>query len=316
MDEFTLINTFFKSLTSPREDVIVGIGDDAACVKVPCNHHLLVSTDTLVSGVHFLESWDAYEIAQKALMVNISDMAAMAAKPCWVSLALTLPHLDETWLTRFAMGLKEGLDRYQISLIGGDTTHGPLSITLTIHGLVPIGKAVRRSGAKPGDIIYVSGSLGGAALAVLNIQESLQPAGQADLMKKLLQPIPRVDLGFLLQTYATAAIDISDGLGADLGHICEESHVGAHLVDSSVPIHPLVKEQQPHKAFDLALNGGDDYELCFTIPVNQQTAFLADLAKANITCYPIGCIETGSGLRITTENGNLVNCDIHGYRHF
>lgn len=317
MNEFSLIDVFFKKPAHTRADVVFGIGDDAACLTVPKDHQLLVSTDTLVADVHFLSSWDAYDIAYKAVMVNISDIAAMAAIPCWISLALTLPEPNKSWLKHFSKGLHDSLKRFDIALIGGDTTRGPLSITITIHGLVPAGKAVRRSGANPGDKIYVSGELGAAALAVSFLKRNdINQSDQQTLMQKLQYPSPRVDLAEILQTYASAAIDISDGLSADLNHICVASEVGACLDYPAIPVHPLVKKYQQTKATDFALCGGDDYELCFTVPSQKEEAFLAALSKQGVHCYLIGVIEKNQGLRAIIREGDTVILEPRGYSHF
>ena len=262
MNEFSLIDQFFKPLSLKRGDVLLGIGDDAACLSMPSGMNLLVSTDTLVSGVHFLPQWKAYDIACKAAMANISDMAAMAAEPCWATLALTLPEMNQQWLDSFSRGLSDSLKQFNIDLIGGDTTHGPLSITLTLLGLAPQGQEVRRSGAKPGDIILVSGNLGAAALAVQLLDVHDIPAlDKAHLMERLIHPKPRVDLISILRANASAAIDISDGLSADLNHICVASGVGACLNKEAIPLHPLLNTYCGDKAVDLALTGGDDYAL-------------------------------------------------------
>jgi thiamine-monophosphate kinase len=318
MNEFKLIDAFFKKAALTRKDVIFGIGDDAACLEVPVGHHLLVSTDTLVAEVHFLSTWDPYAIAWKAVMVNVSDMAAMAAEPCWMSLALTLPTLDLQWLERFTKGLHAALRQYNIALIGGDTTRGPLSMTLTIHGLVPAGKAVRRSGAKPGDEIWVSGELGAAAQAVKFLDQAQQIDSNdfAQLLQKLQYPNPRIDLIPLLQQFASSAIDISDGLSGDLYHICEESDVGACLDLMSIPVHPLVKNYQKEKAVNLALHGGDDYELCFTIPTSQHDSFLQALKEYKLNCYQVGVIENEKGLRGSYKRGQVQTISSRGYSHF
>ncbi|KTC86300.1 thiamine-phosphate kinase [Legionella brunensis] len=317
MDEFSLIDVFFKQPARHRRDVIYGIGDDAACVVVPHDYQLLISTDTLVAEVHFLSSWDAYDIACKAVMVNVSDMAAMGATPCWVSLALTLPELNTTWLQRFSQGLHESLARFNMALIGGDTTRGPLSMTLTIHGLVPTGRSIRRNGAEPGDRIYVSGELGAAALAVHFLKRNdIDSRDKRILMQKLQHPQPRVDLGPILQEYASAAIDISDGLSADLNHICVASQRGAFLIEEAIPVHPLVKQYQQTKATNFALSGGDDYELCFTVPPQKEEELLASLAKHGLNCYPIGTIEEKTGLRLKQINGKLKTFPPRGYSHF
>ena len=318
MDEFALIGRYFQSILHERTDVVLGIGDDAACLQVPVDQQLLVSSDTLVADVHFCQSWDAYDIAFKAVMVNVSDIAAMAGTPSWITLALTLPSYDESWLQRFSQGLHDALNRFNIALVGGDTTRGPLSMTLTIHGLVPTGKALRRSGAKPGDKIYVSGEIGAAALAVsfLPAAHELDEADRRVLLEKLQHPHPRMDLVPYLQTYATAAIDISDGLSADLNHLCVASHVGACLDLESIPVHPLVKKHQGDNALDFALRGGDDYELCFTVSPKHETLFLRDLEQAGLRCYFIGDIEVATGLKAKMKHGEINVLCTDGYRHF
>lgn len=317
MNEFSLIDVFFKAPALHRDDIVFGIGDDAACLSVPVDQDLLVSTDTLVADVHFLQSWDAYDIASKAVMVNISDIAAMAAKPCWLSLALTLPKFDQSWLERFAQGLHDSLKQFNVALIGGDMTHGPLSMTLTIHGLAPKGKAVRRSGAKPGDKIYVSGQIGAAALAVSFLPVDLSDEFDKQvLMQKLQHPVPRVDLAELLQDCASAAIDISDGLSADLNHICVASGVGACLNHSSIPVHPLVKKYQAEQAVDFALKGGDDYELCFTVPKQNEKRLLASLEGLGLSCFPIGQTEEKPGMRMNIDGEGIRELVPLGYSHF
>lgn len=317
MNEFSLIDVFFKTPALSRDDVVYGIGDDAACLTVPPDQQLLVSTDTLVAQVHFLSTWDPYDIACKAVMVNVSDIAAMAAKPCWLSLALTLPEFNQHWLERFSEGLHDSLRLFNMALIGGDTTRGPLSMTLTILGLAPTGKSLRRCGAKPGDRIYVSGELGGAALAVTFLQRaSLDELDKQVLMQKLKHPSPRIDLSAILQECASAAIDISDGLSADLNHICVASNVGACLSFAAIPVHPLVEKYLSTKALSFALNGGDDYELCFTVPAKKEKKLLASLAEVGLSCYPIGFIEEETGLRMLRADGEISYLDPSGYSHF
>lgn len=316
MDEFSLIDTYFKSIVLEREDVIFGIGDDAACLHVPEGMELLISTDTLVDGVHFLNQWDAYDIACRAVNVNLSDMAAMAATPCWISLALTLPHADQPWLQRFSQGLVDSLKPYQIALIGGDTTRGPLSITITIHGLAPKGRAIRRSGALVNDKIVLSGNLGGAALAVDLLKQVIDEKERDSLMKKLLHPIPRLDLLSFLCEYATSAIDVSDGLSADLNHILTQSKVGACLFLESIPIHPLVVNYEKKNAIDFALSGGDDYEICFTVNPKDEVKLFKALEKAKIDCNVIGVIEAEPGLRGKRKTGEIIPLQCKGYQHF
>lgn len=317
MNEFSLIETFFKADALNREEVLYGIGDDAACLTVPLGQQLLISTDTLVADVHFLQSWDAYDIACRAVMVNVSDIAAMAAKPCWITLALTLPEFNSDWLKRFSQGLHDSLRKFNIALIGGDTTRGPLSITLTIHGLVPRGKAIRRSGAKPGDRIYLSGEIGAAALAVAYLKnEQFDESDQKLVFQKLAHPNPRIDLAEILQDCASASIDISDGLSADLNHICVASGVGARLHYEAIPVHPLVKKYKKEIAVEFSLRGGDDYELCFTVPRQNEKKLLAFLRNSGLSCYPIGYIEGNPGLRMEMSNGIVGELAPLGYSHF
>lgn len=317
MNEFSLIDVFFKKPAVLRDDVIYGIGDDAACLQLPSNTHLLVSTDTLVADVHFLSTWDAYDIAYRAVMVNVSDMAAMAATPCWVTLALTLPDNSSVWLERFSAGLHAALQQFNISLIGGDTTRGPLSITLTIHGQASIGRAIRRNGANVGDVIWVSGALGAASQAVLFLaDDTVNSDDMSVLLDKLQHPAPRIDLNPLLQQYATSAIDISDGLAADLHHICVASRVGAMLDLAAIPVHPLVTKYQATNAVNVALHGGDDYELCFTTPSCCVEQMQQDLAQSGLSCYPIGVIDDSLRLRALDHKGDTISLSTDGYCHF
>jgi thiamine-monophosphate kinase len=322
MNEFSLIERFFQSIPHHRQDVVFGIGDDAACLQIPAGQQLLISCDTLVADVHFLKTWDAYDIAYKALMVNISDMAAMAAMPCWVTLALTMPVLDESWLQRFSEGFSDVLQQCNIALIGGDTTRGPLALSITIHGLVPAGQAVRRNGAKVGDLVCVTGVLGAAAFAVKHLSANgafcphLSAHDTAIVLDKLQHPRARIDFLEYLRTYATSAIDISDGLSADLNHICVASGVGACLESARIPVHPVVLQHEAVSALDFALNGGDDYEICFTVTPKDNASLMADLAANGLSCEVIGVIEETPGLRLRTSNGDVVSLDARGYQHF
>lgn len=316
MNEFELIDAFFSSILHSRTDVLLGIGDDAACLHVPADKQLLVSTDTLVAGVHFLPEWDPYDIATKAVMVNISDIAAMAGVPAWMTLALTLPELNEHWLSRFASGLKDALSEFNVALVGGDTTRGPLSMTLTVHGLADKDKVVTRQGAKANDIIYVSGPIGAAAAALKILHHGINPTDFSSFMRHLHKPTPRVDYQPYLAAFANAAIDISDGLSNDLNHICTRSGVGASLILDDIPIHPLVYQYQSAHALELALSGGDDYELCFTVPKEKNNAFLNAIAHAGLKAYPIGVVEPDKGVYAKNSDGVMVSCTSQGYHHF
>jgi thiamine-monophosphate kinase len=315
MDEFSLIKRYFTDLTPKRPDVLVGIGDDAASLFVPPDMQLLVSTDTLVAGVHFLNEWEPFDIAYRAVMVNVSDIAAMGASPSWVLLALTLPDCNEGWLKKFAEGFQTACQQFDLALVGGDTTKGPLSMTLAIHGVAK--QPICRSGAQIGDAIYVSGELGAAALGIslLNSIE-VDDADRCVMMSKLLHPSPRTDLGELLQAYATSAIDISDGLSADLNHICVKSSVGAMIELDAVPVHQLVKKYQGANAVEFAMKGGDDYELCFTIRAHDEPQFLLALALRGLSCYRIGQITASGVLSAKTLCGAEMLLKVEGYSHF
>ena len=316
MDEFGCIDRFFNSIKHNRTDVLLGIGDDAACLDVPVDQHLLVSCDTLVAGVHFLETWDPYDIAFKAVMVNISDIAAMGGDPCWITLSLTLPDLNPDWLSRFSSGLSTALQKYNIALIGGDTTRGSLSIGITIHGITEKNHAIKRSGAQAGDLVYVSGPLGAAALALEYVEHCINTHDHAVFMQHLHRPIPRVDLKYLLRDYASSAIDISDGLLSDLQHVCTASGVGASLLLDNVPIHTLVRKYSPDNADNLALHGGDDYELCLTIPAVLNSSWLEAIARAGLKAYHIGWIDDLQGLRAINADGQQSELKARGYNHF
>jgi thiamine-monophosphate kinase len=316
MNEFSIIERYFRAIAIERKDVVIGIGDDAACLRLPPQSELLVSTDTLVAKVHFLDTWDAYDIAYRAVMVNVSDIIAMGGTPAWLTLALTLPDQDEAWLKRYSLGLNAALQKYQVALVGGDMTRGPLSMTPTILGFAPQGKAVRRQGAKVGDRIYLSGELGAAALAVASLDKTLAANDKKVLMEKLLHPNPCLAWSLLLQDYANAAIDISDGLSADLHHLCTASKVGAYLSLEKIPLHPLLCSYLSDKALDFALSGGDDYELCFTVSIEKEAAFLQAVGKQGLHAYPIGVIEAQAGLRAKDHHGTIQTLAPRGYQHF
>ena len=317
MDEFELIQTYFKALSKNSPQILLGIGDDAACVSISPDEHILISMDTLVSHVHFLPDWNPFDIAYRAVMVNVSDIAAMGGVPRWITLALTLPDINKKWLSAFSKGLSAALDAFDMALIGGDITAGPLSITVGIHGIVPKNQAITRSKACPGDTIWVSGQLGAAALALsLLNNEDVKKRDKEVIMERLFAPQPRVELGILLRDSATAALDISDGLASDLRHICEASQVGATLNAIDIPIHPLVKKYAVDDALELALTGGDDYELCFTIPFAKTKTFFEIIKETDHTCRQVGVIEAEKGLRVKGIDNQVDLLSLRGYRHF
>jgi thiamine-monophosphate kinase len=268
LSEFEIISRFFSHRA---RSAILGVGDDAALVRVKRGAELAVSADMLVAGRHFLADCDAQLLGHKALAVNLSDMAAMGAQPRWATLALALPRVDESWLAAFAHGFMALARRHRVDLIGGDTTRGPLTICVQIMGEAPRGKALRRDGAKVGDDIWISGELGGAAMALDVIRGYRTPhlalRDRRALEQRLHAPTPRVALGLALRGIAHCAIDVSDGLIADLNHICERSDVGAVINWEALPSSPVVRAYaQTDKGARCLLGGGDDYELCFTAP--------------------------------------------------
>jgi thiamine-monophosphate kinase len=308
--EFELISRYFQRAHG-RHDVVLGVGDDAALLRPPPGQDLVVSTDTLITGVHFRNDFPPQDIGYRALAVNLSDLAAMGAEPAWASLALTLPEVDETWLTDFASGFFELAEAHHVALIGGNTARGPLNITLTVHGFVPEGKALRRDGARTGDAIYVSGTLGDAAWALEN-----WPDADITARRRLLRPTPRVSLGMALRGVAGSAIDISDGFTADLGHILESSKVGAHVEVGSLPLPPVLRKLDMATAQRHALGGGDDYELCFTIPPARESGLAAIGAGCGCALTRVGEITADQGLRLFASDGGQITLTHTGYRHF
>lgn len=313
--EFELIARHFAALTQRRADVVLGVGDDAALLDPPPGQELVVTVDTLALGVHFFADCPPAALGHKALAVNLSDLAAMGAEPAWALLALTLPTPDEAWLTQFAAGFAAIARQFDLSLVGGDTCRGPLAVTITALGYVPRGQALRRSGARPGDGVYVSGEIGAAGLAVRARRgEITLPAALAThAARRLDYPQPRVALGLALRGLASAAIDVSDGLLADLGHICASSGVGARLELARLPL--------PDGALAVAtreslVGSGDDYELCFTVPPRHEPALGALAAKVGCAVTRIGRIEAAPGLWLIDEAGQTRPAAQAGHDHF
>ena len=262
--EFDVIKKYF-TFSSHREDVVIAVGDDCAVVAVPAGKQLLVTTDTLISGVHFPVSTSAEDIAYKSLMVNLSDLAAMGATPAWVTLAITLPDIDEQWLSAFSNQFSAVLSDFDVSLIGGDTTKGALSITVQAMGLCDQEKILRRDQAKPGDKVFVTGYLGDAAIGLHAIIDDLNDEKLSACVDKLNRPEARVCFAEELVEYSQCAIDISDGLLSDLGHILTASGVGAELALEKIPLAASLACLDKKTAWEIALTGGDDYQLCFTL---------------------------------------------------
>jgi thiamine-monophosphate kinase len=312
MDEFKLIQNYFARAHTGN-GVVVGIGDDCAIVEVPPMQKLAITTDTLVAGVHFSPETAADDIGYKALAVNLSDLAAMGAQPAWVTLALTLPTADEPWLAKFSEGFFALADHYKVRLIGGDLTHGPLTITLQAHGLVS--DFVTRDGANPGDLIYVTNTLGDAGLALrLLAHENPVPP---EILVRLNRPAPRIEAGLKLPLLASAAIDISDGLAADLNHILERSRVGAIVYVDKLPLsEALTTAVSSDEAWELALSAGDDYELCFTVPPSREKSLLQELKKINCPCTCIGTITATEKLELQFTDGKKYHGKTQGYQHF
>jgi thiamine-monophosphate kinase len=318
--EFELIARYFNRVTSSRRDVEKGIGDDCALLNVPEKQTLAISTDTLVAGIHFLRDIHPADLGYKAVAVNLSDLAAMGADPAWLTLALTLPEIDEDWVAAFSDSLFQLLDYYDMQLVGGDTTRGPLSMTLGIHGLVPVGRALKRSGAKPGDWIFVTGTLGDSAagLSLLQHRHRLNdPAVHEALIKRHLRPMPRVLQGQALRGLATSAIDISDGLISDLGHVLTASRVGARLNLDALPLSPALRDHfEPEQVLTWALSGGEDYELCFTVPEVNRGALDVALGYFGVPYTCIGQIAPESDGLTLLENGKPRSVNLTGFDHF
>jgi thiamine-monophosphate kinase len=326
MAEFDLIALIQDRCSIDREDVHLGIGDDAALLAVPSGQLLAVSTDTLVAGVHFPQSSKAYDIGWKALAVNLSDLAAMGATPAWATLALTLPQADAHWVGEFADGFAALAREFKLALVGGDTTQGPLSITVTVHGFVPEGAALLRGGARAGDAVFVTGTLGDAAAGLRCLDKNDNETGRLmsvpastreALIERLNRPTPRVAQGQALRGRASACIDVSDGLLADLGHVCTASRVGAEIDVESLP-----KSSALLAVFDSAaqrvfqLTGGDDYELCFTAAESEAALLLGDLARGGCAATRIGRIVAELGVRVRDHSGNPVAFARPGWEHF
>lgn len=296
MNEFDLISKYFSWPLSDTS-VVLGVGDDGAICDIESGYQLVTSIDTLIAGVHFPKSTSAADIAHKALAVNLSDMAAMGALPKHFTLALTLPEVDQSWLEDFSQSLQQLSTQSGVSLIGGDTTKGPLSIAISIVGWVESGKALRRSGAQVGDGVYVSNTIGDAAFSLWQLNNNDAP--DSGCLVKLNRPIPQVELGRSLQGIASACIDISDGLKQDLCHILKASKVSARIEVEKIPLAKVLTDHVNKKNdWSLVLNGGDDYELCFTVPVKNQTMLSGISKRCGVKITQVGVICESGDLEI------------------
>lgn len=318
LSEFDLIKRYFAQHSSTDTRIALGIGDDCALLNPAPGMQLAISTDMLVSGRHFFADADPVMLGHKCLAVNLSDLAAMGAAPIAFTLALSLPEANPDWLEKFSQGLFALADQHQCSLIGGDTTKGPLTICITVFGELPPGSALRRDAAQAGDDIWVSGTLGDARLALAGYWKEikLDAAAHHQAAQRMHQPTPRIALGMALRGLAHAALDISDGLIGDLGHILERSKVGASLHIDSLPAGPVLSLQPLATRREFTLAGGDDYELCFTAPASQRAAVIAAGLAADTAVTRIGCIESELGLRLLDDFGQAVNLSLTSFDHF
>lgn len=308
LTEFSLIQRFFTRQRIQNPSTCLGIGDDCALISIPEGFQLAVTTDTMVENVHFFAGTDPEQLGHKLLAVNLSDLASMGAKPVSVTLALTLPKADENWLTLFAKGFLELAERFSVDLIGGDTTLGPLTLTVQAMGLVPRGQALRRSSARPGDFIYVTGNLGEAGLG-LKIKQGYVCDQPESALNRFNRPEPACTAGLALRGIASACIDISDGLAGDLGHILEQSRVGACVDWDSLPLsNPVKKYINETGDWLMPLIAGDDYELCFTVSPDK-------VSNLKIPCQQIGIIEPAAGLRLN-KSGSIQTFKVKAYEHF
>jgi thiamine-monophosphate kinase len=311
--EFDLIARI-RARVPQRDDVVLGIGDDAALLQPPAGRQLAVAMDTLNAGVHFPDGTAPADIGWKALAVNLSDLAAMAAQPAWCTLSLSLPDADAGFVDGFLDGFLQLAREHEVALVGGDTTRGPLSVCVTVHGFVGAGEALRRAGAQAGDELWVSGTLGDAAAGLVQWRQG--GAADAVLRARLDRPTPRVALGLALRGIATACIDVSDGLLADLGHVCRASGVGAVLDIDALPASDALRtgfDAEGRRA--LQAGGGDDYELCFSAPASRRADVL-DAARGRVAVTRIGRIVDAPGVAIVDARGAPWSPPATGYQHF
>ena len=317
--EFQLIGKYFTKLGAQRSDVRIGVGDDGAVVMPPASRELVMVTDSLVEGVHFPPGSPPASIGHRAFAVNLSDLAAMGAEPAWGLLALTMPDSDEDWLAQFSRAAGDLCRKHGVSLVGGDTTRGPLSITVTLIGIVPIGVALERKGAQVGDAIFVSGSPGDSAAGLALEQGRLHvtdPMSAQILRDRFLFPTPRCDIGIALRSLASACIDVSDGLGGDLEKLCAASGCGAEVDAATLPVsEALIAAVGRELAREYALTGGEDYELLFTVPLARLGAMTNAIALGLGPVTRIGSLVAGGGVRVIVRGG-VMQFSGTGFDHF
>lgn len=317
MNEFDIIEKYFAGLFSGSDNVVLAGGDDCAVVNVPEGRELCVSTDTLVTGVHFPRDAAGKVVAHRALAANVSDLAAMGATPLSCVLALTLSAVDHDWLKEFSEALGNLTKRWDIPLVGGNLARGnELSLTFSVLGTVARGKSLRRSGAQPGDAVYVTGSPGEAGAGLAQIQRDAGAA--SELVSRYLYPEPRIGLASDLVGLATAAIDISDGLVADLEHLCKASQIDSTIYQQYLPLSSvLIESMGRERALTFVLSSGDDYELCFTAPAEVEETLSILSKKREVPITRIGSVDAGSGeVRLVDDDGKILDISARGYRHF
>ncbi|HKJ17174.1 MAG TPA: thiamine-phosphate kinase [Xanthomonadales bacterium] len=312
MHEFSLIELLTKTIGA-QTGAMEGVGDDAAILPIPINHQLVVSTDTLVEGVHFNFGQAPETVGYKAMAASISDLAAMGASPAWFFLALTLPSMKPEWVEKFASGVGEVAQKAPIKLVGGDVTSGPMNMTLTVCGLVEPGKALLRSGAKPGDIVGISGPVGLAGRALSDQRRGVKPAPAC--ISALYRPELRLGFGQALVGLASSCIDISDGLLADVSHISAASNVGIQLDLETLPCPPELSDLPDDDRWDLQLGSGDDYELCFTAAPERWRDIEKAATKNGVKPAQIGKVIQGSGCQSIRPDGSVFNPGRSGYVH-
>lgn len=318
LSEFGLIERYFRRCGAKRGDVRVGVGDDAAILECPAGTDLVAAVDTLVDGVHFPHGSPAASVGHRALAVNLSDLAAMGARPAWALLALTLPQAEESWVAEFAAGMAALARAHDVALVGGDTTSGPLCITVQVLGHVPCSSALLRSGGRPGDAVFVSGTPGDAAAGLAIEQGRLTAAAEAAayLRERFLYPTPRLALGEGLRHYASACIDVSDGLLGDAAKLARASGCGVTIAYEEVAVSEALKlAVGEERARELALTGGDDYELCFSVRPTDVARLLTELPPDRWGYTRIGTLRDTPGADVLRD-GAVMSFAHSGYEHF